>query len=80
MKRPMLIAATGLALTAGLLTLSPAGVSFSQAPSPQYLPIGAATANQGTTAAWFIDGARQRVVYCVATFSGKPSCQSVDLP
>ena len=80
MKRPVLFAAFGLALAVGVLTLSPAGISFSQAPSPQFVPIGAATANQGTTTAWFIDSGRRRVVYCVANFSGAPNCQSADLP
>ena len=71
-------ALAALGLTAAVWSVQAAGPASSES----YVPLGVANADGKNSTAWFLDVARQRVIYCttLGSLSGAPRCETGPIP
>lgn len=71
------------ATAVGLFAVAGPALAAGNAPAGEaYIPLGVATTDGKNSTAWYLDVARQRVVYCTTagSLSGAPRCEAGPMP
>ncbi len=73
---------TAAVATLGWATAGSALAAGNAPASETYVPLGVATTDGKNSTAWYLDVARQRVVYCTTagSLTGAPRCEAGPMP